>query len=114
MSMSNHVTNQVENRKSKRTTVDTIREFSHEFPSSLFRYDDGTPATQSQLAKDVATFLTWAASPEHDLRKRMGLKALTLLSIIGGFVYYIKRSKWSVLKSRKIVYTPKNYKQISG
>ena len=72
------------------------------------------PATQSQLAKDVATFLTWAASPEHDLRKRMGLKALTLLSIIGGFVYYIKRSKWSVLKSRKIVYTPKNYKQISG
>ena len=81
---------------------------------SLFRYDDGTPATQSQLAKDVATFLTWAASPEHDLRKKMGLKALTLLSIIGGFVYYMKRSKWSVLKSRKIVYTPKNYKQISG
>jgi len=82
--------------------------------NEIIEYDDGTPATQSQLAKDVATFLTWAASPEHDLRKKMGLKALTLLSIIGGFVYYMKRSKWSVLKSRKIVYTPKNYKQISG
>lgn len=34
----------------------------------------GTPATMSQLAKDVCTFLRWAAEPEHDDRKRMGLK----------------------------------------
>merc|ERR1719346_435059 len=77
--------------------------------NEIIEYDDGTPATQSQLAKDVATFLTWAASPEHDLRKKTALKALSLLTLLGGFVYYIKRSKWSVLKSRKIVYTPKNY-----
>jgi len=77
--------------------------------NEIIEYDDGTPATQSQLAKDVAVFLTWAASPEHDLRKKTALKALSLLTLLGGFVYYIKRSKWSVLKSRKIVYTPKNY-----
>merc|ERR1711988_49080 len=77
--------------------------------NEIIEYDDGTPATQSQLAKDVATFLTWSASPEHDLRKKMGLEALTLLSIIALPSYYIKRSKWSVLKSRKIVFTPKKY-----
>ena len=37
-------------------------------------YDDGTPATESQMAKDVVTFLAWAAEPEHDDRKLMGAK----------------------------------------
>ena len=27
-------------------------------------YDDGTPATETQMAKDVTTFLAWAAEPE--------------------------------------------------
>jgi len=75
--------------------------------NEIIEYDDGTPATQSQLAKDVSTFLTWAASPEHDLRKKTSIKALTILSMLFGITYYIKRFKWSVLKSRKIVYTPK-------
>ena len=42
--------------------------------NEIIEYDDGTPPTQSQLAKDVAIFLTWAASPEHDLRKKMSIK----------------------------------------
>lgn len=40
----------------------------------IFEYSDGTPATKSQLAKDVVTFLTWTASPELDKRKTMALK----------------------------------------
>merc|ERR1712051_603127 len=44
--------------------------------NEIIEYDDGTPATQSQLAKDVCTFLVWAASPEHDMRKRMAIKAM--------------------------------------
>ena len=45
--------------------------------------------------------------PEHDDRKRMGLKSLILLSAILFVSYYAKRHKWMVLKSRKILYKPK-------
>ena len=31
-------------------------------------YTDGTPATSSQQAKDVSTFLHWCSKPEHDDR----------------------------------------------
>ena len=40
----------------------------------MVEYEDGTPATTSQMAKDVTTFLNWCAEPEHDERKRLGLK----------------------------------------
>eukprot|EP00092_Neocalanus_flemingeri_P032738 GFUD01035609.1.p1 GENE.GFUD01035609.1~~GFUD01035609.1.p1 ORF type:complete len:283 (+),score=69.36 GFUD01035609.1:66-914(+) len=75
--------------------------------SEIIEYDDGTPATQSQVAKDVCIFLTWAASPEHDMRKKMAIKALTILTLLAFPAYYVKRLKWSVIKSRKIIYTPR-------
>jgi len=75
--------------------------------NEIIEYEDGTPATQSQLSKDVCTFLVWAASPEHDMRKKMAIKALLSLSMLCGLSYYVKRHKWSVLKSRKLVYTPR-------
>merc|ERR1712212_6677 len=75
--------------------------------NEIVEYDDGTPATQSQVAKDVCTFLTWAASPEHDMRKKMAIKALMMFSMLIAASYYLKRHKWSLLKSRKVVFTPK-------
>ena len=39
----------------------------------LVEYEDGTPATTSQMAKDVSTFLNWASEPEHDDRKKNGV-----------------------------------------
>uniref|UniRef100_A0A671QUL0 Cytochrome c-1 n=1 Tax=Sinocyclocheilus anshuiensis TaxID=1608454 RepID=A0A671QUL0_9TELE len=74
--------------------------------NEVLEYDDGTPATMSQVAKDVCTFLRWAAEPEHDQRKRMGLKILMGASILVPLVYYLKRHRWSVMKSRKIAYRP--------
>ncbi len=58
------------------------------------------------MAKDVVTFLTWAAEPEHDDRKRMGMKALAVLSSAALVMWYLKRHKWSVLMSRKVLYQP--------
>jgi hypothetical protein len=52
-----------------------IRRFTHILINfQAIEYEDGTPATQSQLAKDVATFLVWAASPEQDVRKKIFIK----------------------------------------
>ena len=62
----------------------------------------GTPATTSQMAKDVVTFLNWAAEPEHDERKKAGLKAVILFSTLTVISLYVKRFKWSLIKSRKI------------
>ncbi|EMD38888.1 hypothetical protein CERSUDRAFT_81697 [Gelatoporia subvermispora B] len=72
----------------------------------LVEYEDGTPATTSQMAKDVATFLSWAAEPEHDERKKMGIKAVIIFSALTAISLYVKRFKWSVIKTRKIFYNP--------
>lgn len=67
-------------------------------------YDDGTPATISQMAKDVTTFLTWAAEPELDDRKKMGIKTVLVLISIAIPTLYYKRLKWSVIKNRVIMF----------
>lgn len=61
-----------------------------------------TPATTSQMAKDVVTFLNWAAEPEHDERKKYGIKAVIILSALTAISLYVKRHKWTVIKNRKI------------
>ncbi|CAB4387337.1 hypothetical protein RhiirA5_362108 [Rhizophagus irregularis] len=75
----------------------------------LVEYDDGTPATTSQMAKDVTTFLSWAAEPEHDDRKKMGIKAIIMLSAMTILSIWLKRNRWVSLKSRKIAYAPPRY-----
>jgi len=72
----------------------------------LVEYDDGTPATTSQMAKDVSTFLNWAAEPEHDDRKQIGVKAVIIFSSLFAISIWVKRFKWTVIKNRKIVYNP--------
>lgn len=74
--------------------------------TEVLEFDDGTPATMSQVAKDVCTFLRWASEPEHDHRKRMGLKMLMMVGLLLPLLYAMKRHKWSVLKSRKLAYRP--------
>eukprot|EP00074_Homo_sapiens_P091737 XP_016868591.1 cytochrome c1, heme protein, mitochondrial isoform X1 [Homo sapiens] len=62
--------------------------------TDVLEFDDGTPATMSQIAKDVCTFLRWASEPEHDHRKRMGLKVKGL----GGHGGYQRRAgSWAGL-----------------
>lgn len=72
----------------------------------LVEYEDGTPATTSQMAKDVTEFLNWAAEPEMDERKKMGLKALVMIGTLFAMSVWVKRYKWASLKTRKIAYVP--------
>eukprot|EP01025_Chloroclados_australasicus_P038516 TRINITY_DN3970_c0_g1_i1.p1 TRINITY_DN3970_c0_g1~~TRINITY_DN3970_c0_g1_i1.p1 ORF type:complete len:303 (-),score=38.79 TRINITY_DN3970_c0_g1_i1:191-1099(-) len=67
-------------------------------------YDDGTPAIESQMAKDMVTFLTWSAQPEHDERKLLGIKVVCGTIILLIALTYQKQLVWSVLKSRKLVF----------
>ncbi|KAH6916146.1 cytochrome C1 family-domain-containing protein [Coprinopsis sp. MPI-PUGE-AT-0042] len=72
----------------------------------VVEYEDGTPATTSQMAKDVVEFLAWAAEPEHDERKKTGIKAVIIFSTLFAISVYVKRFKWGTIKNRKIVYNP--------
>ncbi|KAL1892513.1 cytochrome c1 [Sporothrix stenoceras] len=72
----------------------------------LVEYEDGTPASTSQMAKDVVEFLNWAAEPEMDDRKKMGMKVLVVTSVLFAVSVWVKRYKWAWLKSRKIIYDP--------
>lgn len=65
-------------------------------------YEDGTEANASQMAKDVTTFLAWAAEPEQDERKKAGLKVITALSFAAVAAFWYKRFLWSPFKARKV------------
>lgn len=58
-------------------------------------YLDGTKATVSQMAHDVTTFLTWAAEPNMEQRKQLGITVLLFLIVLTGFLYALKRQIWS-------------------
>ncbi len=57
-------------------------------------YGDGTKATKEQLARDVTTFLAWAAEPEMEARKKMGIKVLIFLLVLTGMLFVVKRKIW--------------------
>ena len=58
-------------------------------------YTDGTKATVRQMATDVVTFLEYAAEPEQETRKRMGIKIVLFLAVLTGLTYVVKRQIWS-------------------
>ena len=57
-------------------------------------YQDGTKPTLAHLAQDVTTFLNWAAEPELEERKRMGIKVLLFLIVLTAMMYALKRQVW--------------------
>ena len=62
-------------------------------------YADGTEATEEQMAKDVTTFLMWAAEPQLEARHRMGLKVIIYLIILTILVYFSMKKIWSRIES---------------
>ena len=57
-------------------------------------YDDGTPQTLDQYAKDVAAFLMWASEPKLDQRHRVGFQVIIFLIVLSGLLYFTKKKVW--------------------
>ena len=62
--------------------------------ADIVEYSDGTEATQSQIAKDVTSFLAWTAEPELEERKSLGVKTLFFLILITIMLLGVKRKIW--------------------
>ncbi len=57
-------------------------------------FEDGTPATVDQMARDVVAFLSWAGDPKQDERKRMGMLVMIYLLITSILLYLAKKRVW--------------------
>ena len=67
----------------------------------LVEYSDGTQSTTTQMAKDITTFLVWAAEPHLESQHRMGFKAIIYLIILLTLVYMSKQKVWSRFGSKE-------------
>ena len=59
------------------------------------KYDDGTPESVEQNARDVTAFLMWAAEPHLEDRKKTGFRVVIFLVLFGALVYLTKRKIWA-------------------
>ncbi|MBF0372737.1 MAG: cytochrome c1 [Alphaproteobacteria bacterium] len=68
-------------------------------PAQLYEgsvtYADGTPATIEQMGKDIVSFLNFAAQPELEARKALGVKVMLFLLVLTGMMYALKRKIWA-------------------
>jgi ubiquinol-cytochrome c reductase cytochrome c1 subunit len=57
-------------------------------------YADGTAATLDQQARDVVTFLAWAADPKMEERKRTGFSVMVFLIVLASLLYFSYQRIW--------------------
>lgn len=67
-------------------------------------YEDDTPATVPQMAKDVVSFLQWCSEPEQDERKKKGCQYAVVMAFFALMAGYNKRFQWASTKSRRITW----------
>jgi ubiquinol-cytochrome c reductase cytochrome c1 subunit len=72
---------------------------SNPLSEGLVQYSDGTSATEEQMAKDVVTFLSWAAEPHLEKRHKMGFRTIIYLIILTIIVYFSMKKIWSRIES---------------
>ena len=66
----------------------------------VVEYIDGTETTKAQIARDVTTFLVWAADPHLEARHKMGFKVFFYLIVLLTLVYLSKQKVWSRFGSK--------------
>ena len=72
---------------------------ANQLSDGLVEYSDGTEATVDQMAKDVTTFLAWAAEPELEVRHKLGIKVIIYLLLLTILVYLSMKKIWSRIDS---------------
>ena len=70
-------------------------------------YEDGTPATEEQMARDVVQFLNFVAKPKLEERKHMGVNVLLFLLAMTIIFYLSMKKIWKPVKEGKIFYDDK-------
>ncbi len=66
----------------------------------LVEYNDGTQATEEQMAKDVTTFLMWSAEPHLETRHKTGFRVIVYLIILSILVYLTMKKIWSRVETK--------------
>lgn len=61
-------------------------------------FEDGTPATVDQMARDVAAFLMWAAEPKMMDRKQVGFVSVIFLVVLASLLYLTNKKLWAPIK----------------
>ena len=60
-----------------------------------------TEATPDQMARDVVTFLAWAAEPHLEARHKTGTKVMIYLILLATLVYFSMKRLWSRIDAEK-------------
>jgi len=58
-------------------------------------YEDGTEPTLENHAKDIVAFMNWAAAPELEERKSLGIKVMLFLILLTAMFYALKKRIWA-------------------
>ena len=61
-------------------------------------YEDGSPNDAKSLSRDVVAFLNWAAEPELEARKSLGVKVIIFILIFTMLMYALKVIIWKDIK----------------
>ena len=64
-------------------------------------YADGHPATVSNMAEDVASFLMWTAEPKLMARREAGFTAVAFLIVLASLLYLTNKRIWAAQKGKK-------------
>lgn len=82
----------------------SVLSMAQQLYDDMITYEDGTPATQSQMAKDVTNFLSFIAKPYQDERKKSAIKLFFTTVPLFFILLYYKRFIFTSLKSQKFLF----------
>ena len=70
----------------------------------MLEFEDGTPATTSQMAKDVCNFLRWSAEYEYDARRIGFWKSFISIGLFWVTFCHMAQKHWSQLAYQRWTY----------